>query len=142
VEFLQFRSYNIITIRLRTVVIIVILVIIFSDIEFGKGAYFRYNGIIESLAFVKFHFILFSFFLLFRIMVKNHASVLRSYVISLPVQGCRIMALPKGLKQLIISDLRWIVHDLYHLCVPGVAFTHLFICRIFNSSTAVAGGNF
>ena len=63
-------------------------------------------------------------------MIEDGASVLRSNIITLAVQGCRIMRFPKHFQQVIETDLCRIKYDLYHFCMTGSTGGNIFVGRV------------
>jgi hypothetical protein len=75
-------------------------------------------------------------------MVKNHASVLRTNIVSLPVERGGIVRLPENGEQFIESNLFWVVKYLDHFSMAGLFITNLFVRGINNMSSTVTGSNF
>src|SRR3982751_2481510 len=101
-ELIYFRSYHNAAIRIISFFVLqLLLVIILSGIEFSKRGDLGYNWFVESTTFIQFSFILFSFCFLFRIMIKNGATVLCSFISALPVERGRVMRFPKNFQQFI-----------------------------------------
>src|SRR5688500_6855278 len=111
--------------------------IIFGFVEHSSRGNFGYDLVAECSTFVQFGFILLSLKLLFLIMIKNGAPVLRSYVIALPVQRGRIMGFPEYLQEFVKSYLRRIVTPVYWLGVGGGSRAYLFVARIFYMSAGI-----
>ena len=97
----------------------IILVIVFGRIKFCEGRDLCHDGLIIRAALIQFLFVLFRLFLLPGIMIKNSASVLCSFVISLPVKGGWIMGFPKNFQEFIKADLFGIINDLQPAAVRG-----------------------
>src|SRR5690606_12280681 len=80
-----------------------ILVVIFSCIKRNRIEDFCDDGFLESAAFIKLAFCLFSQFALFFIVDKNSRTVGRTPVLELPFIVGWIDLLPENLKQLFIG---------------------------------------
>src|ERR1017187_1774164 len=119
----------------------IILVIVFGRIKFCEGRDLCHDGLIIRAALIQFLFVLFRLFLLPGIMIKNSASVLSSFVISLPVKGGWIVGFPKNFQEFIKADLFGIINDLLTFCMACSAGTDLFIRRIAYCSAGVTGSH-
>jgi len=69
---------------------------------------------------------------------ENRRAVLRTDVRTLAVVGRRIVDFPKNTQQIVITDLRWIVGDLYRLCVARRIAADLAIRGILRVAAGVA----
>jgi hypothetical protein len=112
--------------------------IILGYIKLIERAYFGNDGFIKCLAFVQLFFVMFRFLFLLGVMVKDHAAVLRSNIVALPVECCRVMALPECLKQFIKSYFCRVVYYLNNLRMTCSTFANLFIGGFFNMAATVA----
>src|SRR5499433_1296844 len=103
--------------------------IVLCRIEHGSGNEFCYDGLFETFAERFFGFFRQAF--LSFIMVKDCRAILTTDVAKLPVERERIDIVPEHLEQLFVSYLLWIIGNLDHLCVSGLAGRYFLIRRIF-----------
>ena len=71
-------------------------------------------------------------------MIKDCASVLRAFIRSLPILGCRIMGLEENLEEFFVGGFVRVVNDFNCFCMPGCFGANLFIGRIRDGATDVA----
>src|ERR1700730_14925826 len=93
----QLGPDNKIAIGLISIVVKIILMIIFSWIKIFQWGNFSDDRIIKCLLIVKFLFVVRGNFLLFFIVIKDNRPVLSAHIISLAIEGCRIVRLPEDL---------------------------------------------
>ena len=97
-KFLQFGSDHEPAIALFLVVVVIVLMIIFGGVEIFKRLNGCNNGLCPGPAFVEQCFVMFCFLFLLIIVVKDHASVLRAYIIPLLVERSGIVCFPEYLQ--------------------------------------------
>ena len=120
----------------------IILVIVLRRIEFRKSGYFGYDRFVVGLVFVQLLLIVLRLLPLLFIMVKDHAAVLRAYIISLPVEAGGIMHFPEYFQQFVIADGLGVINDLETFRMARRPAAHLFIRRIGDLSSGIAGYDF
>src|SRR4029453_8680186 len=76
--------------------------------------------------------------LLVRRMVKDHRTILLSNIGTLPIQRRRIVVRPENIKQLFVTNLRWIEFDFHHFSVAGLVCANIFIGWIILRSACVS----
>jgi Sulfotransferase family len=74
---------------------------------------------------------------LLRRMIKDHGSILLSNIGPLPIQRRRIVVRPENIKQLVVTDLRWIELHFHHFGVAGFVRANIFIRWIILHSARV-----
>src|SRR5262249_1127467 len=109
--------------------------IVLRRIEHGSGNDFGYDGLLETFAERLLRFLRQPF--LGFIVVKDRRAILTAHVAKLPVRSERIDITPEHLEQLLVTDLFWIIGNLDHLCLSGLAGRYFLIRRIFLCSTRV-----
>ena len=70
-------------------------------------------------------------------MVKDHGTILLSDIGTLPIQRRRIVVRPKNIKQLVVTNLRWIEFHLHDFGVAGFVRANIFIGWIILRSARV-----
>jgi len=79
-------------------------------------------------------------FLLFGGMIKNHGSVLRADIGTLPIHRGWIVAGPENIKQFLITDLGGIELDLHGFGVTSFICANIFVGWVLFRSARVADG--
>lgn len=64
---------------------------------------------------------------MFFTIIEDNAAVLGTYVVTLPVELCRVVAEPECLQQLVIADFGRVVGDFDDFGVAGGAGTYFFV---------------
>src|SRR5580693_4010105 len=88
-------------IRLGAMQTKVVLVVIFRRIKGRKFRNLGNDGFAVCFALIELILIMLCLLALFLIMVENSTAILRSHIISLPVQAGRIMGFPKYFQQFV-----------------------------------------
>src|SRR5664279_6624597 len=130
------------TIGLIAVQAEIILVVIFSGIKMVKCCNFGYDRIIICTAFVQLDFIIFGLSFLFSIMVENYAAILRTNIISLTIERGGVVRFPEYFQQFVETNQFRIIDDLQTFGMTGFTGANVFIRRVFNGSSGIAGGHF
>ena len=120
----------------------VVLMIFFSVPERWSGFDLRHDWAIEPAALRQFFFRSVGGGLLFRGMIKNYRSILRSNIRALPVQRRGVMVRPENIQKVVIADLRRIELHFHDLGVSGFVGANILIRRIMLCSPRIpdAGG--
>src|SRR6266536_4186327 len=106
------RVYYQHTIGLITISVIIIFMIVSSWIEVGEGSNFSNNRLVIGPRFFNCYFRRKGNAPLLIIMIENCGAILGSDIVSLAVQCCRVMHMPKNLQQFLVGNNRWVVRDL------------------------------
>jgi len=113
------------------------LMIFFRSPELWRQLDLRYDRTIETSALLKLVLWGFGNRFLLRRMIKDHGTILFSNVGTLPIQGRWIVVWPENIKQLVVTDLRWIEFHFHHFCVAGFVRANIFIRWIILCSARV-----
>ncbi len=140
-ELLDFGFYHDRTIGLVTVLVEVILMIIFSRIEYAKSAYFSHDWIGPYFLLVQFLLVVLGERTLLLIVIEDDRAVLRTDVVSLSIHCRWVMCLPKGLEEFVVADNGCIVDDLTDLGMACRAAADFFIRGVTNGAACIAGAN-
>jgi len=116
----------------------VALMIFFSAPERWRRFDLRHDSAIEPPALLQFFFRSVSRGLLLRGMIKNHRSILRPDVRSLPVPRSRVVVRPENIQKFVVADLRWIEFHLHDLGMSGLIGANILICRILLGSSRIS----
>jgi hypothetical protein len=115
----------------------VALMIFFRAPEPRRGLDLRHDWPIETSVLLQVAFRGFGDLFLLRRMIKDHRSILLSNVGPLPIQRRRIVVRPENIKQLVVTDLRWIEFHFHHFGVACFVCANIFIRRIVLRSARV-----
>ena len=74
-------------------------------------------------------------------MKENRASVLRPYIRTLPVQGCRIVSLEENFQQFLVRRLGWVIINFHSLGVPGLFTADMLVGWILDVTADVSGNH-
>jgi hypothetical protein len=111
--------------------------ILFRPPEPWRRLDLRHDWPIETSALFQLVFRGFGGRFLLRRMVKDHGTILLSNIGALPIQRRRIVIRPKNIKQLVVTDLRWIEFHFHHFGVAGFVRANIFIGWIILRSARV-----
>ncbi len=128
-------------IRLMRIVGEIILMHGFSFVERGYRRNLGHDGIRPHLLGLQLCDVRARNRILLVIMRENHRTVLRAFVITLPVERGGVMDHEKYVEQVAERDLGWIEGDLHNLGVAGDTGAHLFIRRVGACAAGIAGDN-
>jgi hypothetical protein len=115
----------------------VALMIFFRAPEGRRRLDLRHDWPIETSVLLQLAFRGFGGRSLLRRMIKDHGSILLSNIGPLPIQRRRIVVRPENIKQLVVTDLRWIELHFHHFGVAGFVRANIFIRWIILHSARV-----
>jgi hypothetical protein len=115
----------------------VTLMIFFSLPEPWRWLDLRHDWPIETFAFLQLVFRGSGGRFLLRRMIKDHGTILLSNIGTLPIHRRRIVVRPENIKQLVVTDLRWIEFHFHHFGVAGFVRANIFIGWIILRSARV-----
>jgi hypothetical protein len=115
----------------------VTLMIFFGPPKLWRRLDLRHDWPIETSALFQLVFRGFGSRFLLRRMVKDHGTILLSDIGTLPIQRRRIVVRPKNIKQLVVTNLRWIEFHLHDFGVAGFVRANIFIGWIILRSARV-----
>src|SRR4029453_2421302 len=113
------------------------LMIFFGAPEPWRWLDLRHDWPIETSALFQFVFRGFGDGLLLRRMVKDRRTILLSNIGTLPIQRRRIVVRPENIKQLVVTNLRWIEFHFPHFGMAGFVPANIFIGWIILRSACV-----
>ena len=105
----------------------VALMIFFGPPKPWRRLDLRHNWPIETSALFQLVFRGFGSRFLLRRMVKDHGTILLPDIGTLPIQRRRIVVRPKNIKQLVVTNLRWIEFHFHYFGVAGFVRANIFI---------------
>ena len=105
----------------------VALMIFFGPPKPWRRLDLRHNWPIETSALFQLAFRGFGRRFLLRRMVKDHGTILLTDIGTLPIQRRRIVVRPKNIKQLVVTNLRWIEFHFHYFGVAGFVRANIFI---------------
>lgn len=108
----------------------VALMIFFGHPKLWRWLDLRHDGPIETFALLQLVFQGFGGRFLLRRMIKDHGTILLSNIGTLPVRRRRIVVRPENIKQLVVTNLRWIEFHFYHFGMAGFVRANIFIRRM------------
>ena len=115
----------------------VALMIFFGPPKLWRRLDLRHDWPIETSALFQLVFRGFGSRFLLRRMVKDHGTILPSNIGTLPIQRRRIVVRPENIKQLVVTNLRWIEFHFHHFGVAGFVRANIFIGWIILRSARV-----
>ena len=115
----------------------VTLMIFFGPPKPWRRLDLRHDWPIETSALFQLVFRGFGRRFLLRRMVKDHGTILLSDIGTLPIQRRRIVVRPENIKQLVVTNLRWIEFHFHHFGVAGFVRANIFIGWIILRSARV-----
>lgn len=114
--------------------------IIFRAVESGRWFDLGHDRLRKTATLVQADLRFFRRCALFGRMVENHGTILITNIGSLTIQRGRIMIRPEDIKELIVTNDRWIELHLHNFSMPGVVSAHIFVGWIFRRATRVSNG--
>ena len=117
----------------------VALVVVLRRPEDGSFVDFSDDGAVEGFCSGEFGDKRFSFVFLSRAVPENGRAILRAGVVSLTVQGRRVVQREEDFEQFAVTDFVGVKMELYNFGVAGLAGADLLVGGVFNCAAHIAG---
>jgi hypothetical protein len=102
-EFFDLWPDDEIAVGLGTVVVVIVLMVVFGGIEHGELGDLGDDGIVVGFVLIHLCLIVFSFLFLFFRMIEDGAAILGADVVTLAVEGRRVVGLEEDVQQVMIA---------------------------------------
>lgn len=137
-ELLEFGRDNNLAVGPLRVVIVIVLMVAFGDSEFLERPKLSHDRIRSYLLVAEFLNYFFSCLFLRFVMVKDNRCIFCTDIMSLTIEGSRIMKSEKNFQKLCVWNKLWIIYNLYDFYMSGCSRTDLFVGWVRSFAAAVS----